>query len=278
MQKFTPSKTPFKQKSADFLLVASVTHFANIPNLLTRAVHSLSPFAQIRILDLGMVRQAKTYEIESFGIEPSPSIAEANAFDAKAIFDKGRRFGRSYRPKGEYVIIGESRLGGTTTAQASITALHFATEGLLVSPTEELTIAASLAKLTGTMSIYEKLGHTADNVLMFLAGFILEASRRFEVVLGGGIQMAAVLLLADKLATREAIPHDPRHISLWTVEESASGVEMLLAQLNFSPKAYYADLLHEGDVGAAIGYAYAHGITDQQITKQVEQLMKEKTR
>ena len=272
------------------------------PGLLTRAVHTLTPFAQIRILDLGMVSAPKSCDVESFGITPAPSIADKNAFDAKAVFEKGRAFGRTYQPRGEYVIVGESTPGGTTAAQAAIIALHYETEGLFASsfkeaPLElkEQTIAKALSKLTGSMGIYEKLGHTADNTLLFIAGFILEASRRFEVVLGGGTQMAAVLLIADKLATREAIPHDPRHISLWTTrwiaQDSASNIKVLLAQLNFSPKAFYADFLYEDatipvlkkydegeakegvGAGAAITYAYTHGITQKQITEAVEKLM-----
>ena len=148
------------------------------------------------------------------------------------------------------------------------------------------------------MPLFDKLGHTADNTLMFTAGFVLEASRRFEVVLGGGTQMAAALLIADKVARRDGIAHDPRHISLsttrWIAEDGASDIQVLLDQLHFSPKALYADFLYsdatipvlkkydEGEAkegvgaGAAIAYAYAHGITQQQITAQVEALMRGK--
>lgn len=272
------------------------------PGLLTRAVHTLSPFARIRILDLGLAVQPQQCDVESFGIEGSPSITDEAPFDAKSVFEKGRAFGRSYQPEGDYVIIGESTPSGTTTAQAAMTALHIENEGLFASSfkeapvaVKEATIAKALAKMTGSMSIYEKLGHTADNMLMFIAGFILEASRRFEIVLGGGTQMAAALLIADRLATRHAIPHDPRHISIWTTRwiagDGASDIEALLGKLNFTPKAYYADFLYEDatvpvlklydegeakegvGAGAAIGYAYAHGITQQQITARVEELM-----
>ncbi len=273
------------------------------PGLLTRAVHTLAPFASVQVLDLGLSVKPQGCELHDFDIAPSPSITDEKPFDAKAVFEKGRAFGRTYQSEGEYVIVGESTPGGTTTAQAAITALHFDNDGLFASSFKEAplaikeeTIAKALSKSTGSMSIYEKLGHTADNTVMFVAGFVLEASRRFEVVLGGGTQMAAALLIADRLATRETIPHDPRHISLWTTrwiaEDGASNIQDLLDQLNFSPKACYADFLYEDatipvlkkydegeakegvGAGAAIAYAYAHGITQKQITEQVEALMR----
>jgi len=347
MKAITPGDSPFKDREADFLLAASVTHTGEIagitqagipgkialtptldaefistgkvfslkdmaetatgiptPGLLTRAVHTLTPFAQITIVDLGMVVKPVACKVASLDIEPSPSIADKSPFDAEAVFEKGRAFGRSYQLKGDYLILGESTPGGTTTAQAAIAALGLKTEGLFASsfkeaPTEikAATIEAALGKLTGNMSLFEKLGHTADNTLMFVAGFVLEASRRFEVVLAGGTQMAAALLIADRVATRDAISHDPRHISLittrWIAKDGASDIRQLTDRLGFSLKRYYADFLYEDaaipvlreydkgeakegvGAGAAIAYAYAHGITQQEITSRVERLMTE---
>lgn len=346
MRTITPGTSPFQNKSADFLLVASVTHTCEIPGitqagipgkialtptldaefistgkvfslddmaetasgiptpgLLTRAAHTLAPFAQIKILDLGMVRKPSACDVESFDVLASPSITEESAFDAKTVFEKGRAFGRSYRPKGDYVIMGESTPGGTTTAQAAIAALNFKTEGLFASSfktspvaIKKETIEAALAKLKGNISIFERLGHTADNTLMFVAGFVLEASLRYEVVLGGGTQMAAALLIADKLASRDGIFHDPRKVSLfttrWIARDGTSDIKALTDQLDLTPRLYYADFLYEDatipvlraydegeakegvGAGAAIAYAYAHGITQQEITAKVEMLMR----
>lgn len=272
------------------------------PGLLTRAVHTLVPFVSLEILDLGMHVRPQECKVHDLGILSSPSILDDKPFDAEAVFDKGRAFGRNYEPAGDYVIVGESTPGGTTTAQAAMRALDFDTDGLFASSFREVpidiktsVIETALGKLRDSMSVFEKLGHTADNMLMFVAGFILEASRRFEVVLGGGTQMAAALLIADRLATRGMIAHDPRHISLnttkWIVQDDKSSIDALLEKLNFPVKAGYADFLYsdaaipvlklydEGEVkegvgaGAAIAYAYAHGITQKQITVQVETLM-----
>jgi uncharacterized protein (TIGR00303 family) len=273
------------------------------PGLLTRSVHTLAPFAALKILDLGLVTDPQHCDVEHFGISPSPSIAENASFDARAVFETGRAYGRSYQPAGEYVIIGESTPSGTTTAQAAIAAIGFDADGLFASSFKESpvrikkeTIAAAIAKLDDNMGLFEKLGHSADNTLMFVAGFLIDASRRFEVVLGGGTQMAAALLIANKISARDGLPFDPRRITLcttrWIARDGASNITALLDQLDFRIKALYADFLYadasipvlhlydEGEAkegvgaGAAVAYGYMHGLDQRTITQKVESLMR----
>lgn len=269
------------------------------PALITRAVHELSFFKDIQILDLGLVIEPQQCKLIEFEISATPSITDEDSFDAKAVFDKGFDFGKSYQLQGDYLILGESTPSGTTTAQASITALDYQTEGLFASSFKETpdsikqeTMSKALSKLSSNMDLFEKLGHTADNMLMFCAGFILSASRRFNIVLAGGTQMAAVLLIANKIAGRQGIHHDHRHIHLcttkWIAQDKHSNIQALLDQLDYRLKAYYADfsfedashpalkLYDEGEAkegvgaGAAIAYAYAHGISQKELTSKIE--------
>ena len=272
------------------------------PGLLTSAVQTLSPFSVVKVLDLGLEIQPQQCDLLSFDITPTPSIASDEAFDAKTVFEKGRAFGRSYKPHGDYVIIGESTPAGTTTAQAAIHTLGLHDEGLFASSFKEAptaikktTVNAALSKITSNMGLFEKLSHTADNTLMFVAGFILEASHQSEIVLAGGTQMAAALLIADTIASRDSIYHDPRHITLcttrWIAKDGASNINALLSQLNFRAKAVYADFLYEDakipvlklydegeakegvGAGAAIAYGYMQGLTQKEITAEVERSM-----
>jgi len=269
------------------------------PALITRAVHELIPFSSMQILDLGLVQKPQQCNLIDLNIAPSPSITEDKTFDAKVIFEKGFEFGKKYQLHGNYLIIGESTPSGTTTAQAAISALGYESKGLFASSFKETpssikekTIATALAKLGNNMSLFEKLGHTADNMLLFTAGFILSASRRFNLVLAGGTQMAAVLLIANKIANRQGIHHDHRHIHLcttkWIAEDEHSNIQALLDQLDFRVKAYYADfsfqesihpalkLYDEGEAkegvgaGACIAYAYAHGISQKELTEKIQ--------
>ncbi len=309
-----PGKIPLTPTlDAEFLATGKVFSLENLaetatgiptPGLLTRAVQTLRPFAAIKVLDLGLTVRPQGCELESFGIPPSPSITDKTPFDAKTVFEQGRQFGRRYRPQGDYVIIGESTPSGTTTAQAAVAAMGFDNDGLFASSFKESPVAIkqqvigkALAKLDNNMGLFEKLGHTADNTLMFVAGYVLEACRRYPVVLGGGTQMAAALLIANKVSGRDGLPMDPRKITLcttrWIAQDGASNITALLDQLDFRPKAVYADFLYadakipvlklydEGEAkegvgaGAAIAYGYMQGLTRQQITERVEALMTE---
>ncbi len=273
------------------------------PALITRAVHALAPFASMQILDLGLAATPQQCDLSGFDILPTPSITAAEGFDAKTVFEKGFAFGKSYLLKGDYLILGESTPSGTTTAQAAISALGYKTEGFFASSfkespanVKEATVAGALAKLRPDMGLFEKLGHTADNMLLFCAGFILSASRRFNIVLAGGTQMAAALLIANKIAAMQTIHHDNRHIHLcttkWIADDRCSDIRGLIAQLDYRLKAYYADftfadadhpalkLYDEGEAkegvgaGAAIAYGYMQGLTQQQITARIETLMR----
>ncbi len=304
-----PGKIPLTPTlDAEFISTGQVFSLGDIaetpkgvptPALITRAVHELSPFTDLQILNLGLIETPQQCKLIDLDIYPTPSITEDKNFDAKAIFEKGFKFGKTYKLKGDYLILGESTPSGTTTAQASITALGYETQGLFASSfkdapnsIKEETISKALSKLHSNMSLYEKLGHTADNMLMFCAGFILSASRRFDIVLAGGTQMAAVLLIANKIAGRQGIHHDHRHIHLcttkWIAQDQHSDIQGLIDQLDFRLKAYYADftfkdamhpalkLYDEGEAkegvgaGASIAYAYAQGISQEELTKKIE--------
>ena len=268
------------------------------PALITRAVHELSPFKQLQILNLGLTVKPQECKLIDFNITSTASITDNKSFDAKAIFEKGFAFGKTYQPQGDYLILGESTPSGTTTAQTAVTALGYKAENLFASSFKDApsikqkTIDKALSKLTNNMGLFEKLGHTADNMLMFCAGFILSASSRFNVVLAGGTQMAAVLLIANKIAGRQGIHHDHRHIHLcttkWIKEDKHSNIEGLISQLDFRLKVYYADfnfqtskhpalkLYDEGEAkegvgaGASIAYAFAQGIRPETLIRKIE--------
>jgi len=304
-----PGKIPLTPTlDAEFISTGKVFSLGDIaetpkgvptPALITRAVQELTPFSSLQIINLGLQVEPQQSKLINLNILPSPSITDARAFDAKDIFGKGFAFGKEYQLQGDYLIIGESTPSGTTTAQASITALGYETKGLFASSfkdapssIKEETISAALSKLTSNMSLFEKLGHTADNMLVFLAGFILSASRRFNLVLAGGTQMAAVLLIANKISARQAIHHDHRHLHLcttkWIAEDADSDIEALLNQLDYRLKSYYADfsfehsshpaltLYDKGEAkegvgaGAAIAYAFSQGLSEKELIQKIE--------
>jgi len=290
--------------------VFSLPELAETPNgvptpaLITKAVDNLVGFSTIEVCDLGLSKKPQQTKLHEFGINPSNRIDEGAAIDAKAVFLKGMEFGASYELKGSYLIVGESTPAGTTTAEAAIRALGYDAKGAFSSSffnapksIKEETIQKALSLIDEDMSDFEKLGVVADNMLLFTAGFIYEASKRFEVVLAGGTQMAAVLLIADKL--RETMLMCPKHNNIilattqWVVEDERSDIQKLLKLLSYEPNAIYTTFsfqnaeipvlkkYDEGEAkegvgaGASLAYANAHEIENDAIVENIELMMYE---
>ena len=272
------------------------------PALITRAVHNLHSFSSVEILDLGLEIKPKQTQLHNFNIEPSNSISTGAKIDAKEVFAKGMSFGRSYELKGSYLILAESTPSGTTTATASALALgydvkeDFSSSFLHVpNSVREQTINASLALINDEMSNFEKLSIVSDNMLLFCAGFLLEASRRFHVVLAGGTQMAACLLIADKLKEDVLMRLKSENITLattaWVAKDKNSNIKHILEQLSYTPHAIYTEfsfanaevsvlkMYDEGEAkegvgaGAALAYANTNKLTNKEVLEAVELIM-----
>lgn len=269
------------------------------PAIITRAVHNLTPFSSIEILDLGLTKLPQNSTYHTFGITPSGSIATGANIDARDVFEKGARAGRSYELKGSYLILAESTPSGTTTAAATALALGYECEddfssSFLNVPTtiKKETIDKALSLISDDMTNFEKLSYVSDNMLLFCAGFLLEASRRFHVVLAGGTQMAAVLLIADKLREDVLMRIKSDNVTLattsWIANDKNSDIAHILSLLSYKPHAVYTTFsfqeasigvlkkYDEGEakegvgVGAALGYACANGADNKNLLEEVE--------
>jgi len=269
------------------------------PALITRGVENLYGFSSVEILDLGLSVQPEQTHLHTFGIMPSDSIAKGAKIDAKEIFLKGMAFGREYELKGNYLILGESTPSGTTTATATALALgydvkeDFSSSFLHVPHSiKEETINAALSLVNNSMSRFEKLSLVSDNMLLFCAGFLLEASRRFHVVLAGGTQMASCLLVADALREDVLMQVKSENITIatteWVARDEHSNIKHILEQLSYTPHAIYTTFsfanaeiavlkkYDEGEAkegvgaGASLAYAVSNGISNKELLEAIE--------
>jgi uncharacterized protein (TIGR00303 family) len=272
------------------------------PALITRAIHNLNPFSSIEILDLGLEVTPQNTQCNNFNISPSNSIIENANINAKEIFSKGMTYGKSYELKGNYLILGESTPSGTTTAASSILALgydakeDFSSSFLNVpSSIKDETISKALSLIDDSMSNFEKLSIVSDNMLLFCAGFLLEASRRFHIVLAGGTQMAACLLIADKLKEDVLMRLKSDNITLattqWVAKDKNSNIAHLLSLLSYTPHAIYTEFsfvnaeipilkkYDEGEAkegvgaGAALAYGATNSLSNEEVLKEIELIM-----
>ena len=272
------------------------------PALITRAVHNLCGFSTLEILDLGLSQKPQNCITHSFGLEPSDSIAQGANFDAKEVFAKGMAFGKSYELRGNFLILAESTPSGTTTAATSVLALGYDLGECFSSsfhkvPTDikEQTIQQALSLIEPEDSRFEKLGKVSDQMLLFCAGFLLEASKRFHIVLAGGTQMAACLLIADALREDLLQRINSQNITLattqWVAKDENSDIKKILSQLSYTPHALYTtfsfasselEVLQKYDqgeakegvgAGAALAYAKASDVAPEQLLQEIELLL-----
>jgi len=275
------------------------------PALITRGVHLLAPYGRIEFLNLGLEVEPKIdyFKLHSFEIEPSQSIAKGANIEAQKLFQKGVEFGQNYICKDEYIILGESVPSGTTTAMATALGLNYKVENAFSSsfknvPSEirEKTLKLALSHLEERDDIFDILSKVSDNMLIFNAGFILGLNNRVPLILAGGTQMASLLLIVDKILKLMGGSMKSSNLALcttkWVAEDEHSDIEALLKLLRFKINAYYADfdfsqskhpalkLYDEGEAkegvgaGGALMYGYLNGLTQEQITEQVESLLR----
>ncbi|MCF6205572.1 MAG: TIGR00303 family protein [Sulfurovum sp.] len=294
---------------AEFVTTGKVASMPNIaetpkgvptPALITRAVHLLRPFAHIALLDLGLKQLPQTdATIHRFEIPPSGNIAKDADIDAKTVFEKGVAFGQGYSLQSDYLILGESVPSGTTTARATALALGYDADDLFSSSFKSVpedirtqTVEAALSLIADKADIWHILGTVSDNMLLFVAGFLVGVNGRFPILLAGGTQMACALLVADSLARHIGHSFCGDNVALattkWVAQDAHSDIKALLEMTSFDTKALYSDfdfsqsehpaltLYDEGEAkegvgaGGALVYAMLNKLDKETITRQVE--------
>ncbi len=307
-----PTKIPLTPTlDAEFLVserVFSMPELAETPNgvptpaLITRAVHNLNPYSSIEVLNLGFESIPQNINIHNFDIKPSESITKGANIDAQSVFEKGMKFGRSYELKGNYLILGESTPSGTTTATTTALALGYDLKDAFSSSflnvpnsIKEQTIKKALSLIDADMDNFTKLSLVSDNMLIFCAGFLVEASKRFHVVLAGGTQMAACLLVADALREDILMRLKSDNITLattaWVAKDKNADIKSILSKLSYTPHAVYTTFsfseaqipvlkkYDEGEAkegvgaGGALAYASTNGVTNKEVLDAVQLLM-----
>lgn len=275
------------------------------PALITRAVHELNAFSNIEVLNLGLevIPNINYFKIHNFDIKPSGRIDDGAKIDALEIFQKAIEFAQNYKTNDDYVILAESVPAGTTTANATALALGYECDGYFSSsykynPNEikEKAIRAALERIDLNDDIFEILSSISDNMIIFNAGFILGSQvNNQKIILAGGTQMAAVLLVVNSILRSMEGSIDSSNLALcttkWINKDQDSNIKALLEQLDFPINAYASDfdfeqsshpalkLYDEGEAkegvgcGAALCYAAINGLSKTQVTKKIESFL-----
>lgn len=186
----------------------------------------------------------------------------------KHLLEKGLIWGEQLVKSGQYLIIGECVVGGTTTALAILTGLGFSALGkvnsshstcnhaqkweLVKSGLQKFEEQTSLVSTT-SRSVLSLVAALGDPMQVVVAGMAISASRVGGVLLAGGTQMLAIYALIKAIAKELTLPWQPEQVVVgttrWVVEdatgdtvglaEEVGGVALLATQLSLANSCHY---------------------------------------
>lgn len=277
------------------------------PALAVRGAFDLVPCSEVTTLNLGLdvKPQLVSGKLIDFDIDPSGRIDLDCDLPAREIFLKGQKYGETFVGEGAYTILAETTPAGTTTARATAEVLGYEAKGLFSSSFEhkpsnikEETVAKAIARTDDSMDIFEKLSRVSDNMLLFTAGFASTYSKKGKVVLGGGTQMSAALLILDALSKTEPNLLNnfvPENVALlttcWVFQDESSDIAGIFKQMSIPVSGFYTPfnfesaklpplkLYDQGEakegvgMGAALGYARLNNFSIEEIVTSTEKYL-----
>ncbi len=219
---------------------------------------------------------------------------------ASQLLRSGLQWGQQLSRPGSYLILGECVVGGTTTAQAVLSALGYTVAGRMSSshPSGNHRQKQGLVeqglwhwRQSGNLSPLAAVAAVGDPMQVVAVGMLLAASRKGGVLLAGGSQMLAVYALAQAIAQHQKISWYPDQVVVgttrWVIEDpsadtiaiaQAIGAPYLASQIDFSQSPYFRLRAYErgfvkegvGAGGCAIAAHLYRGWTRSQLRHAVE--------
>lgn len=266
------------------LITTSALHLADIPVLVVNGGVKVKP--QVPYVDLGG--------------NSGRDIRTGDSVDnVEEVIERAKVLGEQLAKASDYLAIGESIPGGTTTALGVLTALGVNAEGKVSSTLPENPHGLKVDVVrSGLKTAGEKFGSLANNpikavscvgdpMMPALAGLVIGGSRQAPVLMAGGTQMTAVLAVINALEPK-ALCNVAVGTTRWVAKDKSSdicgiikqfcNVPVLAADLDFGSskypglRIYETGLVKEG-VGAGGASIAAMAKTGGAVTKDI--LLKE---
>jgi uncharacterized protein (TIGR00303 family) len=268
------------------LITMSALRLANIPVLVASGGLKVKP--QIPFLDLGGT--------------PGNDIRTGNAVEnVEEVIQRATLAGEHLAKTADYLVIGESIPGGTTTALGVLSAMGVNAEGKVSSSMPENphglkneTVRAGLAASGESFGSLAKnpvkaISCLGDPMMPAFAGLVVGAAAQVPVLMAGGTQMTAVLAVVNAL-NPDVLCNVAIGTTRWVVSDSSSDITGIVAQIadvpvlaadiDFSPsrfsglQAYEKGVVKEGvgAGGAAIAAIAKSGgaLTKDMLLKEIE--------
>ncbi len=227
---------------------------------------------------------------------PGRDIRSGNAVDSvQEVFDRAVIAGENLAKAADYIVVGESIPGGTTTALGVLSALGVHAEGKVSSsmPENPHDLKTETVR-TGLAAAGESFGSLRNNpvravscvgdpMMPAFAGLVAGAAGEVPVLMAGGTQMTAVLAVVNGLkpdvlcnvaiGTTRWVTED-RSSDICGIVREISDVPVLAADLDFGGsrfdglRAYEKGIVKEG-VGAGGAAIAAMASTEGAVTKEM---------
>jgi uncharacterized protein (TIGR00303 family) len=257
------------------------------PVVISRAVVAAQELP-LFIFDAGLAI-APTVETKaiSLGGLPAKCVSTGKAIPLETIlqlFVQGLVWGEKLAQSGDYVILSECVVGGTTTALAILTGLGIDAKNKINSSHPTCNhdqkwgiVQPGLQHVSAQATPFEIVAAVGDPMQIVVAGMAIAASRHAGVLLAGGTQMLAVYALARAISKYQNLTWHPESIIIgttrWVAEDptgntidlalAVQDVPLLATELSFAKsrfpqlRAYEQGFVKEG-VGAGGAAIAAH--------------------
>jgi uncharacterized protein (TIGR00303 family) len=209
------------------LITMSALRLADIPVLVASGGLKVKP--QIPFLDLGG--------------NPGKDIRTGSAVDnVEEVIQRATLAGEHLAKTADYLVIGESIPGGTTTALGVLSALGVNAEGKVSSSLPENphglkteTVRAGLAASGASYGSLTKnpikaISCLGDPMMPAFAGLVVGAASQVPVLMAGGTQMTAVLAVVNAL-NPDVLCNVAIGTTRWVANDSSSDICGIVAQI-----------------------------------------------
>jgi len=268
------------------LITMSALRLADIPVLVASGGLKVKP--HVPFLELGG--------------NPGKDIKTGNSVEnVEEVIQRAKMAGESLAKTADYLVIGESIPGGTTTALGVLLAMGVDAEGKVSSSMPENPHGLKVGTVkAGLAAAGESFGSLAENPLKAIAcvgdpmmpafaGLVIGAASQVPVLMAGGTQMCGVLAIVNALKP-DVLCNVAIGTTKWVVNDRSSDIRSIVAQIADVPvlaadldfgssrfsglKAYEQGVVKEG-VGAG-GAAIAAmvklegAVTKEMLLKEIE--------
>jgi len=219
------------------LITMSALKLADIPTLVVSAGLKVKPY--VPFMELGG--------------SPGRDVRTGRALDnAEEVLNRAKIAGENLSKTADYLVIGESIPGGTTTALSVLLAMGVDAKGkvsssmpvnpheLKIKTAEEGLKAAGVKAGEFAHDPIKAVSTVGDPVQPALAGLVLGAADRVPVIMAGGTQMAAVLAVVNA-SDSTVLDNVAVGTTRWIVADKTADLKGMVAEIADVP-IFAADL------------------------------------